>query len=440
MLKRRFLLAMWEGGGNVPPELGVARRLVDGGHSVHILGDPTIERGAEAAGCTFSAWTRAPHHTTLDPGEDPIKDWESNNPLVLLQRLRDRFIAGPAGQFAADTADTIATVQADALLADAFLFGSIIAAQAASLPVVLLVSNIWIMPARGTPPIGPGFAPARSALGRGRDAAMVAVINRLFAKGLPAINSVRSEYGLAPLSSFYDQALSTDRIVVLTSPEFDYAAATVPANVRYTGPILDDPGWTQPWTPPWAADDERPLVLVGFSTTYQDQGPILRRVVDALATLPVRAVVTLGQMLDPTEVAAAANVAVVASVPHKSVLPHTSVVITHCGHGTTMKALAAGVPLVCIPMGRDQNDTAARVVEAGAGVRLRANASAKRIRAAVLQVLEDDRFRERAAHLAAAIREGRGTVDVVTVIETATGARPVVGGFPSPVRLSPPTP
>ena len=147
MLKRRFLLAMWEGGGNVPPELGVARRLVDGGHSVHILGDPTIERGAEAAGCTFSAWTRAPHHTTLDPGEDPIKDWESNNPLVLLQRLRDRFIAGPAGQFAADTADTIATVQADALLADAFLFGSIIAAQAASLPVVLLVSNIWIMPA-----------------------------------------------------------------------------------------------------------------------------------------------------------------------------------------------------------------------------------------------------------------------------------------------------
>jgi MGT family glycosyltransferase len=264
-------------------------------------------------------------------------------------------------------------VQPDALLADAFLFGSVIAAQAASLPVVLLVSNIWIMPARGTPPMGPGFAPARSALGRGRDAALLAVVNRLFAKGLPAINRARAEYGLAPLSSFYDQGLAADLIVVLTSPEFDYAAPTVPANVRYVGPILDDPEWARPWTPPWPADDERPLVLVGFSTTYQNQGPVLSRVVEALSALPVRAVVTLGQMLDAAEVVpgASANVAVVASVPHRSVLAQASLVISHCGHGTTIKALAAGVPLVCIPMGRDQNDTAARVVEAGAGVRLR---------------------------------------------------------------------
>ena len=425
MLKRCFLLATWEGGGNVPPELGVARRLVDRGHSVHVLGDPTIRRGAEAVGCTFSPWTRAPHHTTLDPAEDPIKDWESANPLVLLQRVRDRFIAGPAGRFAADTAEAIAAVRPDALLADAFLFGSIIAAQAASLPVVLLVSNIWIMPARGTPPIGPGFAPARSALGRGRDAAMLAVVNRLFAKGLPSINRVRSEYGLPPLSSFYDQGLSADRILVLTSPEFDYAAAAVPANVSYVGPILDDPEWAEPWEPPWPAEDQRPLVLVGFSTTYQDQGPILRRVVEALSTLPVRAVVTLGQMLDPTEVGSSANVAVVASVPHRSVLSQASLVISHCGHGTTIKALAAGVPLVCIPMGRDQNDTAARVVEAGAGVRLRTSASSARIRTAVSRVLGDQRFRYNAAHLATAISEGRRTADLVTEIESAAGASPV---------------
>jgi hypothetical protein len=85
MLRRRYLLAMWEGGGNVPPELGVARRLVARGHAVHVLGDPTIEHGATEAGCTFSPWARAPHHTRLDPMEDPIKDWETTNPLVLLR-------------------------------------------------------------------------------------------------------------------------------------------------------------------------------------------------------------------------------------------------------------------------------------------------------------------------------------------------------------------
>jgi UDP:flavonoid glycosyltransferase YjiC (YdhE family) len=35
-----------------------------------------------------------------------------------------------------------------------------------------------------------------------------------------------------------------------------------------------------------------------------------------------------------------------------------------------IKALAAGVPLVCLPMGRDQEDTAARVTLSGSGVRL----------------------------------------------------------------------
>src|SRR5580704_19051227 len=134
-MPRRFLLTSWDGGGNVPPELGIARRLVERGHQVHVLADPTISDEAHAAGCTFSAWRRAPHHTTLDPAEDLLKDWESANPLVMLQRIRDRFMAGPAADFAADTADVIEEFQPDVVVSDAFLFGSIIAAQAARLPV-----------------------------------------------------------------------------------------------------------------------------------------------------------------------------------------------------------------------------------------------------------------------------------------------------------------
>jgi len=40
---------MWDGGGTVPPELGVARRLVARGHSVRVLADPVIEDEARAA-------------------------------------------------------------------------------------------------------------------------------------------------------------------------------------------------------------------------------------------------------------------------------------------------------------------------------------------------------------------------------------------------------
>jgi len=137
-------------------------------------------------------------------------------------------------------------------------------------------------------------------------------------------------------------------------------------------------------------------VLVGFSSTYQNQGAVLRRVVEALSALPVRAVVTVGQMLDPAEVTSSDNVVVVGSAPHRQILADASLAVSHCGHGTTMKTLAAGVPMVCIPMGRDQNDTAARVVHHGAGVRLSPNASAAKIGEAVQRVLRDDSFRSNA--------------------------------------------
>jgi MGT family glycosyltransferase len=415
---RRFLMPMWEGGGNIPPELGVARRLIARGHQVHVLADPTVQVGAETAGCTFSPWRRAPHRTTFEPSDDLLKDWETKNPLVLLQRARDRLIAGPAADHAADTAEAIEAFRPDAVVPDAFLFGSIIAAQAASLPVALLVPNIWIMPTPGTPPLGPGFAPAKTVLGRTRDAAMLAIANRLFRAGLPAVNAARSANGLAPLTSFYDQALSAERILVLTSATFDYASSAVPANVRYVGPILDDPDWAQPWSPPWSADDDRPLVLVGFSSTFQNQAPLLRRVVEALSTLPVRAVVTVGQMLDSHEIPATDNVVVVESAPHRPILAHASLAVSHCGHGTTIKTLAAGVPMVCVPMGRDQNDTAARVVFHGAGIRLPPRASVTKIRDTVRRALDDDSIRANAGRLASAIADDLSTTDLVRELET----------------------
>jgi MGT family glycosyltransferase len=417
---KRFLFPMWEGGGTIPPQLGLARRLLERGHQVHVLADPTVEDDARAAGCTFSPWETAPHRTSLDPADDLLRDWEVSNPLAMLKRVRDVFVATPAGDYAADTRDAIASTRPHAVVPDFMLFGAIMAAQAARLPVAPVITNIWMLPTRGAPAIGPGFAPPTSALGRTRNAVMLALANRVFDAALPTLNQARATHGLPPLTSFYEQVIDTPRILVLTSPTFDFSSPTVPGNARYVGPVLDEPCWTQPWRSPWPADHPDPLILVGFSSTFQDQGPVLRRVVEALSTLPVRAVVTLGQMLHPDEVASTDNVYVVSSAPHDQILEHASLVVTHCGHGTTLRALAAGVPLVCIPMGRDQNDTAARVVHHGAGVRVTPRSSAKAIRAAVEQVLHDRRYRSNATRLAQVIAEEARHVDVVDELERLT--------------------
>src|SRR5262249_3956952 len=141
----------------------------------------------------------------------------------------------------------------------------------------------------------------------------------------------------------------------LTSAAFDFESTNPPQRVVYAGPELDDPEWTGSWRSPWSASDRRPLVLVGFSTTYQDQAGVLTRVIEALRDLDVRAVVTTGPAIQVRAVPTAPNVHVCPSAPHSAVLDEACAAITHAGHGTVIRTLAAGVPLVCMPMGRDQN-------------------------------------------------------------------------------------
>ena len=420
-----FLLAMWEGGGTVPPLLGVARRLIRRGHRVRVLGDPTIQVEAERAGCTFGPWRRAPHRTDLRPETDLLRDWEAPNPVAMLRRYRDAFLVAPAAAQAADTLEAIAQVQPDAVVADFVLFGAAMAAERTGIPSVSLIPQIWPLPVRGAPPFGMGLPLAKGALGRARDRLANAFVARLFDRALPRLNATRRDLELPPVASFFDQVLGARALLVLSSPSFDFSAPFVPANVRYVGPVLDDPDWAgSSWEPPWEAGNRDPIVLVAFSSTFQDQAGALRRIVDALATLPVRGLVTLGEMLDVSEVPAKGRVAVVRSAPHQEVLPRAALAVTHCGHGTTVKALAAGVPMVCLPMGRDQDDNAARVVHHGAGVRLSPKASVPQIARAVARVLGDERYRLAARELGRRIAADAAGNGVVAELEAAVRPSP----------------
>ncbi|HEX5439711.1 MAG TPA: nucleotide disphospho-sugar-binding domain-containing protein, partial [Ktedonobacterales bacterium] len=190
-----------------------------------------------------------------------------------------------------------------------------------------------------------------------------------------------------------------------------------PANVRYVGPQLDDPAWFAPWEPaPWG-NDNLPLVLVSLSTTYQQQADVIRRVIVALAELPVRGLVTLGPALDSKRSPLPSNVRVEPYAPHVLICPHADLVITHGGHGTVITALKAGVPLVCLPMGRDQADNAARVVWRGAGVRRSSKADALTLRRAIQQVLGEPRFRESAQRIASGIAHDVAPTQAIAELE-----------------------
>ena len=201
----------------------------------------------------------------------------------------------------------------------------------------------------------------------------------------------------------------------MTSRSFDFPAE-LPSTVHYVGAVLDDPEWAadQPWTPP-AGDG--PLILVAMSSTFQDQTDCLQRVIDGLATLPVRGIVTTGQAIDPKSLRPRINVAVVSAAPHSEVLKHTKAVVTHGGHGTVVRSLAAGVPMVVLPQGRDQADNAARVTARGAGVTLKASASSADIADSVRLILNDACFRQAAERMGQVIRADTESGTLVTELE-----------------------
>jgi MGT family glycosyltransferase len=395
-----FLFTLPDGGGVSPPVVGLAGALVARGHDVRVLADPVLRPDVEAAGARFRPWTRAPHRTTRGRDTEILRDWEARTPAASFAILRDEIMVGPADRFAEDVLEELAREPADAIATETVLFGTMVAAEHAGVPLAVLSTTVLPLPVAGRPPFGPGFQPAGGPLGRLRDRVFARMGQRLWDRALPRLNEVRAGYGLPALGTALDQVRVADRILVLTCEAFELPADALPENVRYTGPRLTDPAWAGTWTPP---PGEEPLVLVSLSSSYQGQERVLSRAVEALGTLSVRGVATLGPSLPLDAVRSQANVQVVASAPHAEVLDHAAAVVSHGGHGTVIKALAHGVPLVVLPMGRDQLDVAARVVAAGAGLRLRPGASPARIAAAVQRVLVEPGFRESARRLAAAI-------------------------------------
>ena len=158
------------------------------------------------------------------------------------------------------------------------------------------------------------------------------------------------------------------------------------------------------------------------------QEKTLRRCIEAVGDMPVHALVTVGPALDPGQFAAPDNVHVVGSAPHDAVLPQASAVITHAGLGTVTRALANGVPLVCVPMGRDQDDVTARVRWHGAGLRVGRSAPAAKIRTALSRVLNEPTFQQSALRLRTAIQGDLAANRGVAELEALAGSDRGWGG------------
>jgi MGT family glycosyltransferase len=425
----RVLQSLLAFSGNAPPQLAVMRRLVEEGHEVRALAHEAARHRIEATGAQVVPFRRMyPDMDLSRPETDPVKDWGAKSPIAAAVRMRDRGIVAPMPDAAADARELIDEWSPDVVLFDWLLLGIPVVAEAAGIPSMALVHCPYPVPTRGAPPLGSGLEPARSAPGRLREAVLRTGTQRFYKQVTRAVNDIRRPLGLPRLRRWGDQLVGCHRVFVLTAPELDFASrADLPATVEYAGPAFEP--LTGEWRSPWHAENSDPLVVLSFSTSFMDQGDMAQRTLDAVEGLPVRALLTAGPALDASQLRIPGNARVAAFVPHGAVLPRAALVVTHAGWGTVNAALAEGVPLVCLPDGRDQPDNAARVTAAGAGIALSRTASADELREGITQALSSPALKRGAAAMQAALSKRDGAATVAEAV-ARVGAEPAtVRGF-----------
>ena len=360
----RFAFLTWDGGGNVPPAVGIAQELASRGHHVEFIGYEVQRRGFEQRGFAFSALRRSGHFDIYG-GADPAQRLPG---LIRHVWACDEHLE--------DIRDAVDAAAADVVVIDFSMNGALAAATELTIPAAVLAHST----------IAGLVPPPESPMGRAR---------------LTATNQLRERIGLPAMGRLNDGWLGYTTLVT-TIPELDPAAAGAGAEVHYVGPIFERVP-DQAWDSPWELDDDRPLVVVSFSTTgIWDQTGRLRNTLEALAEDPVRVLASAPQGWQDETVPANASVRVF--VPHALVLPQTAVTVTHAGHGTVMASLAHGVPLLTLPnQAADQPFLAATIERLGAGLALDGGSGPEPIRTAVRALLNQPSFALTAGSLGARI-------------------------------------
>jgi UDP:flavonoid glycosyltransferase YjiC (YdhE family) len=362
----RVLFASTRGTGHFTPLVPLIEAAVRGGHEVMVAGPPPLAETVERAGYPF--WAGA------EPPEDELGPLWGRVPTV-----------------SADEANAIVVGEIFAGLNVHAMLPSLEAACREWQPDLLIREEAE-------------FASAIAAERHGvRHARLGISLRALEELALEVAGPRLGDLHPGTAERIWSSPYLTTVPVRLEDPQRTQRSVTH----RFRDPTTSTPGEPSP--------DGRPLVYVSFGSiagTMPIVGALYAAVFEAAAELPAQVLLTLGQRDADIEALgpAPANLRVERWVVPADVLVQADAVVSHGGFGTTLGAVAAGVPLVVVPLFGDQPDNARRVEAIGAGVvvwpeeadeSMRSGLDPGALRDAVGTVLEDPAYGRVASELAA---------------------------------------
>ena len=385
----RFLFATTSGTGHLSPMLPFAHALEREGHAVLVAGSGSAGLVARREGLAYRALGE-PVPSELDAVHERLRSLPNDEAAE--PAIQDLFVRTHAAAALRDMLPLVKRWRPDVVLRESTEFASCLAAERCDVPQIRIgfalasANEDWILALAA-----PALDELREHLDMPSDPHAARARSTLCLTQSPALMDLPGAHELAPVRRYHAQPEKT------------------PATL---------PDW-------WGGSDD-PLVYLSFGTVVpQSRYPdMYRAAIDALDGLPIRLLVTIGRGQDPAELGALPpSVHVEQWLPQSTVMPHAQAMIGHGGAGSTLAALAAGVPSVFLPVFADQPINASRVAEFGAGLALEPTPDGLwRLRAAVHELLEDSRYRRAAQEVADEIASLPQVDQSVGLIEAAAAS------------------
>jgi MGT family glycosyltransferase len=353
--------------------------------------------------------------------------------LRLFQAEGKHIFIDPAPAQMRDIQRLLADFPADALIADEMCWGAGLAHEVGGPPLATVATSVYVFDSRDTAPVGLGLPPSTSPVGRARNKALKTVIEQVVLRRLwRDVDRMRASIGLAARRPHgLGNVTAPPQLYLLgTVPSFEYPRTDLFPYTHFVGPLAA-PSPAEFAPPAWWADldDDRPVIHVTQGTVSNDNMTLLAPTLRAMATDPVLVVATTGGTpVDQLELGPLpGNARLVPFIPHARLLPRVDVMVTNGGYGGVHAAIANGVPLVVAGATEEKPEVAAHVAWSGVGVNLGRRApSPARIHAAVLRVLHDPRYRDRAGQLRTECAQAGGPAHAADLVEQlARTGRPV---------------
>lgn len=176
---------------------------------------------------------------------------------------------------------------------------------------------------------------------------------------------------------------------------------------------------------PWERLNGKLIIYASIGTLQNSVSGLLEKIAQACINIDCQLVITLGKKdisgkeRETITDKLPTDAIVVSYAPQLKLLERASLCITHAGLNTVLESLSNGVPMVAIPIANDQPGVAARIEWTKTGKMLKRNCTISKLNKAIVEVLNNDLYRQNALKIQKEIQNSGGVKLAADIIEEA---------------------